>query len=333
MKIVSVINYKGGVGKTTITANLGAEMARRGKRVLLIDLDAQASLTFSFIKPDAWKQQLAGSKTIKNWFDSFADNAITPLTDLVYPIALPQHLQVGRLDLIPSHLGLINVDLELAMELMGASLEPIKKNFLRVHSRLADGVRTIPRDAYDLVLIDCPPSFNVVTKTAIVACQHILIPAKPDYLSTLGIDYLIGNVHRLVRHYNQCVPADSGSQPELIDPRFLGVVFTMVQEYSGKPISAARQFMAEVERLGIPVFKAYVKENKTLFAEAPLHGTPVVLGSPQAPAHRQVIDEIKELVNECQSKLGLDSEVRNGRRGKGIDRKDSGSVGRVVQTA
>jgi chromosome partitioning protein len=173
----------------------------------------------------------------------------------------------------------------------------------------------------------------VVTKTAIAACQHILIPAKPDYLSTLGIDYLIRNVNRLVKHYNQCVASDSGSQSEMIDPRFLGVVFTMVQEYSEKPISSARQFMAEVERLGTPVFKAYVKENKTLFAEAPLNGTPVVLGSPQTPAHRQVIDEIKELVNECLFKLRLDKEVRNGRRGKGIDREDSGSVGRVVQTA
>ena len=57
MKIVSVINYKGGVGKTSLTANMGAELAWRRKRVLLIDLDAQASLTFSFIKPDEWSNK------------------------------------------------------------------------------------------------------------------------------------------------------------------------------------------------------------------------------------------------------------------------------------
>jgi len=54
MHVISVINYKGGVGKTTITANLGAELARRGRRVLLIDIDPQASLTFSFIPPEEW---------------------------------------------------------------------------------------------------------------------------------------------------------------------------------------------------------------------------------------------------------------------------------------
>ena len=68
MKIVSVINYKGGVGKTTITANLGAEIANRGYKVLMIDLDPQASLTFSFIPPDEWETTLSPEKTIKSWF-------------------------------------------------------------------------------------------------------------------------------------------------------------------------------------------------------------------------------------------------------------------------
>ena len=73
MKIVSVINYKGGVGKTTVTANLGAELARRGQRVLLIDLDPQASLTFSFIRSEDWERHLSHHGTIKTWFDSFDD--------------------------------------------------------------------------------------------------------------------------------------------------------------------------------------------------------------------------------------------------------------------
>ena len=73
MHVISVINYKGGVGKTTITANLSTELAWRGLNVLMIDLDPQANLTFSFIRPDQWASEYAKSKTIKNWFESFED--------------------------------------------------------------------------------------------------------------------------------------------------------------------------------------------------------------------------------------------------------------------
>ena len=68
MEIISVINYKGGVGKTTITANLASELASKGYKVLAIDLDPQASLTFSFVTPDYWLNNLSETKTIKNWF-------------------------------------------------------------------------------------------------------------------------------------------------------------------------------------------------------------------------------------------------------------------------
>lgn len=68
MDIVSVINYKGGAGKTTVAANIAADLACRGYDVLLIDVDAQASLTFSFVKPDYWEQSLSQSKTIKQLF-------------------------------------------------------------------------------------------------------------------------------------------------------------------------------------------------------------------------------------------------------------------------
>jgi chromosome partitioning protein len=115
MKIVSVINYKGGVGKTSLTANLGAELAWRRKRVLLIDLDAQASLTFSFIKPDEWENDYEAEGTIKSWFDSFEGGSPIPLSDLIQtpPRIAEKLFGKGNLDIIYSHLGLINVDLEL----------------------------------------------------------------------------------------------------------------------------------------------------------------------------------------------------------------------------
>src|SRR6202043_3970565 len=109
----------GGVGKTSLTANLGAELAWRGKHVLLLDLDAQASLTFSFIRPDEWRNQYEAGETIKAWFDSFETGTPIPLSDLIQsPPRIAQRLSGrGTLDVIYSHLGLINVDLELATKL------------------------------------------------------------------------------------------------------------------------------------------------------------------------------------------------------------------------
>src|SRR5262245_12036800 len=134
MKIVSVINYKGGVGKTSLTANLAAELALKDLRVLMIDLDAQASLTFSFIPPDAWEKDFAADKTIKSWFESFDSGTPKSLSSLIYtPSKVKSYLNGhGQLDLIFSHLGLINVDLELATKLGGASIAQAKKNFISV---------------------------------------------------------------------------------------------------------------------------------------------------------------------------------------------------------
>lgn len=73
MEIIAIINYKGGVGKTTATANIAAELAFKGKKVLIIDSDAQASLTFSFVRPDDWDENLKDKKTIKSWFDAVAE--------------------------------------------------------------------------------------------------------------------------------------------------------------------------------------------------------------------------------------------------------------------
>lgn len=212
MKTISVINYKGGVGKTTITANLGAELAFRGKRVLAIDLDPQASLTFSFFSVDEWRGNFEASKTIKNWYDAFIDkDTDLNLRSLIVQPARAKTSTKGRLDLVCSHLALINVDLELATRLIGGTERDLRNNYLRVHSRLRQGLESLDADQYDFVLIDCPPNFNIVTKTAIAASEYLLVPTKPDYLSTLGIEQLDKHVEEMVKTYNKYI-RDSGSR-------------------------------------------------------------------------------------------------------------------------
>lgn len=306
MEIVAVINYKGGVGKTTVASNLAAELAFRGKKVLLVDTDAQASLTFSFIAPDQWDTKYKDFKTIKSWFDAISQGIEPPsLKDFVITPASANAVvkaRGGRIDLICSHLGLINVDLELATLLGGVNMQQAKRNYIKVHGKLRAAIADLAETSdYDIVLIDCPPNFNIVTKNAIVASEKILIPAKPDYLSTLGIDYLHRSVNDLVREFNEYAELDTDT--ENISPEILGVVFTMIQITSGQPIAAQRQFMSQTKRLGVKAFDTYFRENKTIFADAPQNLRPVVLNHYSAGTHSDVVTEIESFVTEFEAAL------------------------------
>ncbi|RKG97008.1 ParA family protein [Corallococcus sp. CA053C] len=303
MRIVSVMNYKGGVGKTSLTSNLGAELAWRGFKVLLLDMDPQTSLTFSFFSPEEWEKDLAKDRTIKDWFSG----SPPPLGNLIVEPTRSASILAGRgcLHLIASHLGLVNVDLELATGMGGATLTQVKQKYVSVHRRLADGLAQIPQGAYDIILIDCPPNFNIVTKTAIVASQYVVIPAKPDYLSTLGIDYLRRSVAGLIKDFNEFAGMAEGAPVSKINPLFAGVVFTMIQEYNGQPIAALRPFINQTRNLGVPVFDSYIKENKTLFADAPQYGVPVVLRQRANKTQQSVIDGLESFTTEFSTKLGL----------------------------
>lgn len=309
MQIISVINYKGGVGKTTVTANLAGELAFRGKKVLLLDMDAQASLTFSFITPDYWDSKLKDNKTIKNWFDCISQgNQTMPLSQLITRPKKVNEFFIkknskGVIDLISSHLGLINVDLELATLLGGANMNQTKRNYIKVHGKLRSEIHNAATDKYDIVLIDCPPNFNIVTKNALIASDKILVPAKPDYLSTLGIDYLHRSVVTLVSEFNEYASVDA--KIEKIDPEFIGVVFTMIQIYAGGPISAQKQFIAQTKRLGVSVLESTFRENKTIFADAPQNCMPVVLFEYSNNTHSDVVKEIENFVDEFTAIAGV----------------------------
>ncbi|MDQ0252959.1 chromosome partitioning protein [Evansella vedderi] len=306
--IFSVINYKGGVGKTTVTANVAVELARRGKKVLLIDLDPQTNLTFSFIKVDEWKQDFQ-DRTIKKWFDAFIDNdQELNLHDLVIrPFRVNERLRelksLGTVDLISSHLGLINVDLELSAKLWGGSERTNRRNFLVVYTRLKEGIKQLENQGYDYIFVDCPPNFNVVTKTSIVASNQLLIPARPDYLSTIGIEQLQKHVRELIVDYNNKLAKDHLSgEFEEIAPVVAGVIFTMVEKRNNEPISALRHYIHQVKGLDIPTFDTVVRENKTAYANAPEEGIPVVLQPLSGDTYGKILLELKQLTNELQDR-------------------------------
>ena len=232
-----------------------------------------------------------------------------PLSSLIQtpPVIAKKLIGKGELDIIYSHLGLINVDLELATKLGGANLAQARKNFISVHRRLSEGLASIAKEKkYDVVLIDCPPNFNIVTKTAIIASNYILVPTRPDELSTLGIDYLMRSVKGLIKDYNDFAELQQGQEEKQIKPRIVGVVFTMIQEYDNKPMSAQRTYITKVKNeSGLSVFKSYIKRNDTVFAEAPAYGVPVVLHGYSNNSHQSVVAGLEAVATEFAATLGI----------------------------
>ncbi len=255
MRAVSVINLKGGVGRTTLTANLGVDLASRGYRVMLIDLDPQCSLTFSFFTPDHYKQNIRGGRTIKSWLDGFFHGKATVNLAKFYavPSSLNQQIEghKGFVHLIPSDLQLINLELGMFTARGGRRNVDADVEVLHRRGALRDAIRDDPIADYDFVLMDCPPSLGLLTQSAIVASDHLVIPTRPDYLSTVGIESLLEALEELRTDYNAQL-AKHGLIPEreFIAPHLLGVLFMMVKfNGMGRPMSDHQYFIDRVANL------------------------------------------------------------------------------------
>jgi chromosome partitioning protein len=297
VKVVSVINHNGGVGKTTLTANLGAGLAARGRKVLLMDLDSQGSLTVSFFTQSEWTDELMPSRTIKQWYDGIGtDDAAESLGPAVStPPRVRAQLGSGTLDLIAAHRDLADLDTALAAELL---TDP--DGYLAVHRRLQDGLSDKAFAEYDVVLIDCAPNFGLIAKNAVAASDALLIPTRPDYLSTNGIDSLGRKVQAFTEEYNgHLARSTAANETPPIGVPPADVIFTMVQLHDGEPIEAQRNYISRVQALGIPTFETAMRDSKSVYGPAPEHGIPVILGG----TGRALTRELRELVSEFAARL------------------------------
>lgn len=294
MKVVSVINYKGGVGKTTLTANLGAGLAARGNRVLLIDLDPQASLTFSFFTPVEWKERLSAHFTIKKWYDSPSrGKAVTKLADLIVrPDRVNRVLgeRRGSIDMIVSHQDLVSVNVLLAGAIDRKTGEVPPSRFVQVYRRLVDGLHHPSFPIYDFVLIDCPPNFQMMTRSAVVASDFLIIPSRPDYLSTNGIDHLGSALRHFLNDYNANAYR-APNTPTIPMPRE-AMVFTMVNIHNGAPIEAQNIAINKVRQLNAPIFDTYIRDRRSTYTIAPETGVPAAL------TYNEAGEEIQDFIDE-----------------------------------
>lgn len=296
MKVVSIINYKGGVGKTTITSNLAAGLATKGYKVLAIDLDPQSNLTLSFIQIKNFEKNYAEKKTIRNWFKE--DTKTKKFKNL---IVKPEKLDNENLNLICSHIGLINTDIELATRMNGATNESQKSNYINTHSILKKGLQEIEKENYDIVLIDCPPSFNIVTRNALVASDYYMVPIKLDYLSTLGLEELKKHIDGLRQDYNSNIE----NKDEYMRPQLIGVVCNMVSKKLNSVITEEEKYIEKVKKSNCMMFRSMLRENKTIHASSPKEGIPAILKKVNGITHKYVKQELEELVDEFIEKVGL----------------------------
>ena len=180
-QIVTIINFKGGVGKTTCAVETATALARHyGKRTLLVDLDPQASATFYVMEQFHWKQWRDTQGTAYHLFDQ--QNKRFPIRNAIVRDVLQEKSPVFGFDLLPSDPNLVDVDLRLT-DFVGHTI--LQRYFDEI------------RDEYDYIICDCPPNFNPVTKNSLWASDAYVVPTVPDFLSTYGIGLLQRSVNKL----------------------------------------------------------------------------------------------------------------------------------------
>src|SRR6266566_406310 len=179
-KVVTIINFKGGVGKTTVSVELSTSLARvYGKRTLLVDLDPQASATFYVMEQSRWAEW---KNTNGSTADLFEQPRRFSIHKAIVQDVLKERGPVFGFDLLPSNPDLVDVDLRLA-DFVGYTV--LQHALEQVHQE------------YDYIICDCPPNFNPVTKNALWASDAYVVPTIPDYLSTYGIGLLRRSVQKL----------------------------------------------------------------------------------------------------------------------------------------
>lgn len=171
-RIISVANQKGGVGKTTTTVNLGASLAFMGKKILLVDIDAQGNATsgMGIRKPDV----------THDIYDVLVNEV--PIKEAIFPSSRE------NLDIVPATLQLAGAEIELT-------------SMMARESRLKMALNEV-KEQYDFILIDCPPSLGHLTINAFTASDSILIPVQCEYYALEGLSQLLNTVRLVQKHFN-----------------------------------------------------------------------------------------------------------------------------------
>ena len=254
LRVLSVSNQKGGVGKTTTAINLGTALAAVGEKVMIIDLDPQGNASTGLGIPRGQRRTTV--------YDVVVNEA--PLTDAAVATALP------GLDLVPSDPNLSGVELELA--------QASKRSF-----RLRDAITALrgrPDSAgYTYVLIDCPPSLNLLTVNAMAAADAVLVPLQCEFFALEGLTQLMRTVELVRGNLN----------PKL---EIQGVVLTMYDKRNRLSEQVAQDVRSH---FGDKVYQTMIPRNVRV-SEAPSFGQPVLIYDLKCLGSQAYLNLARELV-------------------------------------
>jgi len=250
-KVVSFINYKGGVGKTTLAVEIAASLAYHyGKKVLLVDADPQTNATLYLINENEWEKWQENKGTMKDIFESFINNKKIDIKELIITEMEISKI-TDKLHLLPSHLDLYHIDLDLASKYGSQGI--------RARSILRKALEGIKND-YDFIIVDCPPNLNLVTQNGLIASDGYVIVLKPEYLSTLGVALIIRVVEKIINEINDELMS-YGQGGMFQGPKLKGIIFNFIKYKTG-PTKYQQTFIDKI-RVEYPnlVFDRYLSES------------------------------------------------------------------------